>query len=204
VNLRRQPLTAEILDPGRGFEPARLELELRWDPLTGHTSRVLPAANLLPQSQLDLALVAEETRAGCPFCSEALERATPKLLPEISPEGRIRRGDAVLFPNLLPYSTHSSVSVYSPERHFLPLAEMTPRLVADNLAAQVAFARAVNACAPDALWVSINANHMPPSGSSIFHPHLQGSVNPVPTTAQRLLAEVPAERFRDYVDTERR
>jgi galactose-1-phosphate uridylyltransferase len=55
-----------------------------------------------------------------------------------------------------------------------------------------------------ATWASVNANHMLPSGSSVFHPHLQGSVNPTPTTFQRLLADTPAERFRDYVDEERR
>ena len=56
------------------------------------------------------------------------------LPPTIVPEGRIRRGEAVLFPNLVPYSKYSSVSVYSPEGHFLPLRELTPKLVADNLA----------------------------------------------------------------------
>jgi galactose-1-phosphate uridylyltransferase len=44
---------------------------------------------------------------------------------------------------------------------------------------------------------------MLPSGSSVFHPHLQGGVNPVPTTMQRLLATVEASRFRDYLDDER-
>jgi len=56
----------------------------------------------------------------------------------------------------------------------------------------------------EAVWASVNANHMLPAGSSVFHPHLQGSVNPAPTTFQRLLAETPAERFRDYVDEEKR
>lgn len=45
---------------------------------------------------------------------------------------------------------------------------------------------------------------MLPSGSSLFHPHLQGVVDSQPTTFQRMLAEVPAERFEAYLDTERR
>jgi galactose-1-phosphate uridylyltransferase len=57
---------------------------------------------------------------------------------------------------------------------------------------------------PDAAWASINANHMLPSGSSLFHPHMQGSVDPVPSTLQEQLARVPAERFHDYLETERR
>jgi galactose-1-phosphate uridylyltransferase len=120
------------------------------------------------------------------------------------PEGRIRVGEAVLFPNLLPQSQYSSVSVYSPDRHFLPLAQLTPRLVADNLATQVAFDRAVMASDGGAAWASINANHLLPSGSSIFHPHFQGGVHPTPTNQQRLLADVPGERYSDYLATERR
>jgi galactose-1-phosphate uridylyltransferase len=45
---------------------------------------------------------------------------------------------------------------------------------------------------------------MLPSGSSLFHPHLQGSADPFPTTFQQLLSQVRAERFREYLATERR
>jgi galactose-1-phosphate uridylyltransferase len=204
VELRKSVLEGEILDPERGFEPRSLRVEVREDPLTGHTARLLPPAGLLPPQDPDeLRALGERTRAGCPFCPERVEAATPKLPAEIAPEGRIRRGEALLFPNLLPYARFSSVSVYSPERHVLALDELTPRLVADNVAAQVAWARSCVEADPSAGWVSINANHMLPSGSSIFHPHLQGAVNPVPTTMQRLLSEVPAARFRDYLEHER-
>ena len=74
----------------------------------------------------------------------------------------------------------------------------------DNLATQVEFVRAVQAFDPGAGWATINANHLPPSGSSILHPHLQGSGDPAPSTLQAMLAEVGAERFEDYVATERR
>ena len=48
---------------------------------------------------------------------------------------------------------------------------------------------------PESRWASINANHMLPSGSSLFHPHMQGIVDSQPTTIQRMLADVPAQRF---------
>src|SRR5947209_12571496 len=204
MEFRRWIIDGEILDPERGFEPRALRVEVREDPLTGHTARLLSAAGLLPPQDPDeLRALGERTRAGCPFCPERVEAATPKLPAEIAPEGRIRRGEALLFPNLLPYARFSSVSVYSPERHVLALDELTPRLVADNLTAQVAWARACVEADPSASWVSINANHMLPSGSSIFHPHLQGAVNPVPTTMQRLLAMVEPARFRRYLEDER-
>jgi UDPglucose--hexose-1-phosphate uridylyltransferase len=109
-----------------------------------------------------------------------------------------------LFPNLHAYSSHSCVSVYSPRLHYPPLGEVTERLMADNLSTQVQYAKAVMAADPDSRWSSINANHMLPSGSSLFHPHLQGIVDPSPTTLQRQVANVPAARFDDYLDTARR
>src|SRR5512132_1930723 len=205
MELRRQRLSAELLDPRQAFKLVDAELEVRWDPLNDYTTRLVrgPGA-LIPTSDLDLEAVARQFADGCPFCTERIEQMTPKLPPAVWPEGRIRRGQAVLFPNLLAYSAHSSVSVYATELHFLPLGRMTPRLVADNLATQVVFARAVMRSDPEARWASINANQMLPSGGSLFHPHLQGSVDRVPTTIQRLLAETPPRRFEDYLSTERR
>jgi galactose-1-phosphate uridylyltransferase len=118
-------------------------------------------------------------------------------------QGRIRVGEALLFPNLVPYAKWSSVSVYSPARHVLRLDELSPQFIGDNVSAQVEFGRAVRAHDPASRFVSINANHLPPSGSSMFHPHLQGVANPVPTTTHRVLAELSAERLRDYLNVER-
>ncbi len=204
MELRRERLSAELLDPRRGFERVKAGLEVRWDPLTAHSARLVSApGELFPRSDLDLAEVGERFAASCPFCRERIDEMTPKLPPEVWSEGRIQRGDALLFPNLLAYSAHSCVSVYSPDLHFLPLGRMTPRLVTDNLATQVEFGRAVMRVDSEARWASINANHMLPSGSSLFHPHMQGSVDRLPTTFQRLLADVPAERFNAYLEHER-
>ena len=199
----RELLEAEILHPEQGYSPVRLQVEVRTDPLTGHTARILSQAGLLPRTDFDLSELAETTRRGCPFCAERVETVTPRFPAAVAAEGRIRQGEALLFPNLLPYSKYSSVSIYSAGRHFLPLDQITPELMADNLSTQVQFAQAVLRYDPASSWVSINANHMLPSGSSVFHPHLQGSVNPIPTTMQRMLAETPAERFRHYVQDER-
>ena len=202
MELSRYELTAEML----GHESEQLlrtSIEVRVDPLTGHTSRILPARGLMPQSDFDLEAFADENQPSCPFCSERIEQLTPRLAPKISRAGRIVRGEAVLFPNLHAYGTHSSVSVYSPRLHYLPLGRMTNGLMRDNLAAQVEFDKAVIEGDPEARWASINANHMLPSGSSLFHPHLQGIVDSQPTTMQRLLAAVPSARFAAYQNGER-
>jgi UDPglucose--hexose-1-phosphate uridylyltransferase len=203
VELRRERFVAEFLDPRNGFERSHVSLEIRWDPVTGHSCRLLPADSFPPPGRHELEQLAEQTREGCPFCGPKIERETPLFPPELWPDGRIRRGEALLFPNLVPYAKWSSVSVYSPERHLLPIAELAPSLIADNLATQVDFARAVARHDPSSAWISINANHLPPSGSSIFHPHLQGSANPEPTTMQRLLAAADPATVRSYLEVER-
>jgi UDPglucose--hexose-1-phosphate uridylyltransferase len=203
VELRRELLIAEMIDPGTG-ETIRTTIDVRTDPLTGHSSRILPERGLMPAIDFDLAALARQTEPGCPFCPDRIERLTPRLTTAIAPAGRITRGEAVLFANLHAYSSHSSVSVYSPGLHYLPLDDMSPEILADNLATQVAFAKAVMAAEPRSCWASINANHMLPSGSSLFHPHMQGIVDSIPTTVQRMLAELPPHRFCDYLDAERR
>ena len=203
MELERRRLTAEMIAPDTG-ESIRTTIEVRIDPLTWHSSRILPDRGLMPASDFDLEGFARENRARCPFCPERIESLTPKLPAAIHPLGRITRGEAVLFPNLHAYSPHSCVSVYSPARHYLPLGEITDRLMGDNLWTQVAYAKAVMAAKPESRWASVNANHMLPSGSSLFHPHLQGIVDPEPTTVQRGLAGVPAARFAAYLDAERR
>jgi galactose-1-phosphate uridylyltransferase len=67
-------------------------------------------------------------------------------------------------------------------------------LVGDALTAMVRHARAVRRLDPSALWSSINANYLPPAGSSLIHPHLQSAHDAHGLTGQRLLAE----RSRDW------
>ena len=203
MELELRLLNAEMVAPETG-ELISTPIEIRIDPVTGHTSRILPGRGLMPPNDYDLEAFARENQASCPFCPERIDRLTPKLPPAIDAEGRICQGEAVLFPNLHAYSSHSCVSVYSPRLHYLPLDRITPHLLADNLSTQVAYARAVMAVDPKSCWASVNANHMLPSGSSLFHPHLQGIVDPEPTTVQRQLADVPSARFDAYLEVERR
>jgi UDPglucose--hexose-1-phosphate uridylyltransferase len=84
----------------------------------------------------------------------------------------------MVFPNLFANAQYASAAVYGAGGHFLPIDAMTPRLVAGSLGGQAAFVRAVIRHDSNARWASISANHMLPSGSSVFHPHTRGSVGP--------------------------
>jgi UDPglucose--hexose-1-phosphate uridylyltransferase len=202
LELRRHSLIAQMVDPKTGSLTST-PIEVRFDPLTDHSSRILPERGLMPENDFDLDAFARENQPRCPFCPDKIDQLTPKLPSSVHPEGRIAHGQAVVFPNLHAYSSHSCVSVYSPRLHYLPLQRMTERLITDNLSTQVSYARAVMSSDPSSAWASINANHMLPSGSSLFHPHLQGIVDSEPTTVQRLLVKVPQERYDVYLQTER-
>jgi UDPglucose--hexose-1-phosphate uridylyltransferase len=92
-------------------------------------------------------------------------------------------------PNIMAYATHSAVGIYDPGRHFLDLDELTPTIIGDALTAMVRHAQAVRRLDPQASWSSINANYLPPAGSSLVHPHLQSAHDAHGLTGQRLAVE---------------
>ena len=97
MELERRRLTAEMIAPDTG-ESIRTTIEVRIDPLTRHSSRILPDRGLMPANDFDLEGFARENQARCPFCPGRIDSLTPKLPPAIHPPGRITRGEAVLFP----------------------------------------------------------------------------------------------------------
>jgi galactose-1-phosphate uridylyltransferase len=102
-----------------------------------------------------------------------LENVTPKFPPDLTTTERIREGDAVIFPNMFPYDTHSAVAIFSDE-HFKPLGDFAPELLRDGFLVSRHYLAAVREAEPQASqYCAINWNYMPPSGGTIIHPHLQ-------------------------------
>jgi hypothetical protein len=102
MELVREELRRTILDPRSGFAPVESVTELRWDPLTGDTARLLRnGVPLLPAVEFDIAKLAADTRAGCPFCPERVLAVTPRFPESLVESGRIEVGGALLFPNLV-------------------------------------------------------------------------------------------------------
>jgi galactose-1-phosphate uridylyltransferase len=188
IDFEERDLEASVPDLGAGGAWTRVRLRWRRDPLTGASARILTGEKLQPQSRPDLTELTAKP-AFCPFDIEYLETATFPFPAELAAEGRIRVGQAVVVPNIMAYATHSAVGIYDPGRHFLDLDEMTPALVGDALDAMVRHAQAVRRIDPAALWSSINANFLPPSGASLVHPHLQSAHDAHGLTGQRLLVE---------------
>jgi hypothetical protein len=66
MEFKRQTATMDILDPAAGYQPARLTLEQRWDPLTGQGCRLLPPLNLFPPAEVDIGEIAPGPRRTAP------------------------------------------------------------------------------------------------------------------------------------------
>jgi len=177
-----------VPDLAAGGAWTRVRLRWRRDPLTGAGARILTGVKLQPASRPDLTELTAKP-AFCPFDAEHLQTATFPFPAELTTEGRIRVGQAVVVPNILAYATHSAVGIYDPGRHFLDLDDLSPALVGDALAAMVRHAQAVRRLDPAARWSSINANYLPPSGASLVHPHLQSAHDAYGLTGQRFLAD---------------
>jgi galactose-1-phosphate uridylyltransferase len=186
-----RPLEATVPDLREPGTWMKTQVRWRRDPLTGRSARLLTGVKLQPPTRPELAELTAKP-AFCPFCADHLEQATVEFPAELTDRGRIRQGLSVVVPNVLAYATHSAVGIYDSERHFLDLDELTAPIVGDAIGAMLEHTRAVRRFDPTAAWGSISANYLPPSGSSLVHPHLQSAHDACGTTAQRTLVAASA------------
>lgn len=171
---------AAFLDPFSGFQPRRVTVEVRRDPLFGDTSRILPFRRR-DLGSVDHAVFLKRDRPDkCPFCPERLERYAARFLPDLVPEGHLALGQAVCFPNAFPYEALNAVVVMS-RAHYLRPSQLTPDVLADALwLSRLAFRRLGRGLR----YGSVNWNYMMPAGAGLVHPHFQVAGGRAPTRAQ--------------------
>jgi len=163
---------ARLLDPRNNFQELEVESEIRFHPLTGRTSRIAHFATFQGFPKTDLGPLAESTRNACPFCADKVETITPKFPSDMVPEGRIKLGETVIFPNLSPYDKHSAVAVATRE-HYVPLLELSSRQLTDAFAGALQYFERCAKDDPEAEYPLVNWNYMPYAGASMVHTHLQ-------------------------------
>jgi galactose-1-phosphate uridylyltransferase len=186
-----------MLIPQENMAERRISSEIRFDPLTGRTARICHFMKLQWQKP-DLNALVSGTEAWCPFCPEKVHVVTPCFPKDLIPEGRMQKGDMVIFPNLAPYDTIGAVATYG-TRHYIPMLEFTPELMASAFGFALDFFRRVEQSGhPESVYHIINWNYMPPAGSSLIHPHLQVFSS---STAPNLMREELAASRR-YQDTQ--
>jgi galactose-1-phosphate uridylyltransferase len=172
VEFRVEKKRARLHDPRQGFAAVEVESEVRYDPLTGNSARICHFAYGSTRPP-DLAAIAESTRAECPFCPERIEAVTPRFPDDLVAGGRLRRGGAVVFPNLFPYDDVSGIAAMCAE-HFVAMDAVPVQTVVDGLTAARDFLRATaGRVAGGTGYGIVTWNYMPASGGSQVHPHMQ-------------------------------
>ncbi|HQI02753.1 MAG TPA: hypothetical protein PLF54_02255 [Deltaproteobacteria bacterium] len=163
--------TSRFLDPAQGFAETKRYSEVRVDPLTGRTSRILdfPIKEL---ARADVRAQVENSKAWCPFCPAVVEFVTPKFHPDLLGKERYSRGEALCVPNVFPYDENGAVCVMTRE-HYMPLLEFTAGIMEDALACCFEYLEDVVIKQPEMTYQSVNWNYMPLAGGSLIHPHLQ-------------------------------
>jgi len=161
-----------VLNPKKDMARRSIPSEIRFDPLTGRSSRICHFMKLKWEKP-DFEKMVAGTDAWCPFCPERVMDVTPAFPEEILPEGRMVFEDMVLFPNIAPYDSLGAVATMA-GRHYIPMTEFTTERMAKAFGLAMDFFRRVRDIHhPESVYHIINWNYMPVSGSSIIHPHLQ-------------------------------
>lgn len=193
ISFRREEEYFVFQDPKGTGEMLERKTEVRFDPLTGESSRLVvdPGLKLSPPDYTEIGEKTKGTR--CPFCPENIFQITPKFPSNISAGGRIQVGKSVVFPNLFPYSKHNGVGIFSGQ-HYVKLTEFTEEMIENAFRAAQLYLDKVVETDPAVNYASINWNYLPYAGSSILHPHIQMIASGCPTNYQaRTVSE--AEKF---------
>ncbi|MFO8011282.1 MAG: hypothetical protein R6U89_10810, partial [Dehalococcoidia bacterium] len=188
------------LRPAPGFHPETQEIEYRYDPLLGSTTIInARRAERARQAETTTALsdkITRETKEGCPFCPEQIEEKAPLFPEEISPEGRFRQGECIVFPNLFAFAEYHAVGTFS-RTHFLYLDQFSTEMLVNNMTASQKWMLSVRAVDENVVYPVYMWNHLPPSGGSIIHPHCQIMMRQMPTSMQARLISRSSGYFKE-------
>lgn len=183
-------------DKSGGLVETEAPVEIRFDPLTGRTCRLVPY-NTGRIIRPDLGALEKRSRElTCPFCPPLVERITPRFPTDLIPGGVIRQGKAVAFPNLDPYDVYGVVVVVSDE-HYIALDRFDAQTVLDALTAAHTYLKTVQSIDTKARHSFIAWNYMPPAGGSLVHPHLQCNAGYHPTNFQREILDASERYYRE-------
>ncbi|MFW6081588.1 MAG: hypothetical protein ACOC7W_06715 [Desulfosalsimonas sp.] len=207
INFEKHDKIASFLNPFKNFELSEARCQVRRDPLTGRTGRLAHFVGFKPPSA-DFSKIIKDSQQNCPFCPENVFKITPKFPPEQIPEGRLQKGESVVFPNLLPYDSHSALTVLC-QKHFRALTEFTPQIFRDAFDNSIAYLERVVEDKKSTYGL-VTWNYMPAAGSSQVHPHFQVYATEAPgnflqsmlTASRTYMAENNRTYWQDYTDTE--
>lgn len=186
LGFKKETTVGRYLDPFNNFQEKQVTFEVRYDEITGVSSRILLYRSRMSLNPEIDSYLEKSPESLCPFCPSLFEKLTPKFTPDIIPSGKFQRGDACLFPNAFPYDQNHSVAIFS-SRHFVPLNELTSTFMQNGFRVCGDYFHRMAEMNLGYKHCSINWNYMPPAGGGLIHPHLQTIVDLKPTNYVRYL-----------------
>ncbi len=185
IDFKKETLTARFGDPRLNFDVVELPTEVRTCPLSGLRVRItaprVVGQNLRPSGWPDLTEPIAASLADCPFCPDAIERRACTFDENLFGERIMRRGEAFLFPNIAPYGPYSAVTVIGPE-HYVETGAFDFRKYLDAFLLSRDYLQKVRELDPKTSYGAITQNHLPASGGTLVHPHLQVQADAVGPT----------------------
>lgn len=178
ITFRREVVLSQLLDPRQNFETVTHQMEFRYDPLTGRSTRLAHFGGIKPQP-LRYEDYDGDNKGFCPFCAPQMERITSLFPKELVPEGRLRQGEATLIANIAPYDAYSGLVVLS-DKHVLKTDDLTAERLHNAFTLAVEFFGRIRRYDPKVPYYFLGWNYMPPSGGGLVHAHIQvfGSKDP--------------------------
>jgi len=194
IELKKELLQSRFLDPLNDFNEKAHSFEVRTDPLTKKPSFLYEWRRITLQKKDLSSIIEKSLNTECPFCPQTINRATPKFVSQLLPQGRIQVGEACIFPNAMPYTPYSAILVLS-SQHFVGLPDFTREMLTNGLIASQTYLKRVHEYDPEAKYIYIGWNYLPASGSSQLHPHLQVEAAYFPTPYQKELLEASQQYY---------
>jgi UDPglucose--hexose-1-phosphate uridylyltransferase len=172
INFRIEESSSQFLDPRKGFQPASVAFQVRFDPLTGRSGH-FSHFGAVGSQPLDLDRYrADSGRGFCPFCPDHRDSATPRFSESLIAGGRIALGEALLVPNLFPYDVYSSVAIMTGD-HVVSLDGFDSDRLKNAFTVGLTFLKRVAEVDESLPFHMMGWNYMPPSGGGLVHPHQQ-------------------------------
>ncbi len=196
IKFTSKTIATIMMDPRENFSRKKIETEIRYDPLTGESGRLAHFGMIKPRKDDFSSWDTPENRSRCPFCFPNIEKVTPLFPPEYLPEGRLRRGETTLIPNISPYDQFSALAVMSRD-HVVPLEKLSRRLLKDAFGAGLEFFKIIEQ-KTRLPYYTITWNYMPPSGGGLVHPHQQVFVSDSPGNLYRKTLENSKSYYRTH------
>ncbi len=181
IEFRSVTQKSTYLNPFDGFRPYTGKIEIRWDPLTRMTSRIV---HFTPRKwgRFDYRAVMEGSKGiQCPFCPENVDAMTSRFDKNFFGFERLEMDGVTVIPNVLTFDKYCLVAILCPD-HFVDMGALIRNAYIERgVSVLLEALRVIRERDTSVRFFSINCNYMPMSGSSIIHPHIQAIAGEHPT-----------------------